>query len=468
MPSPIEGNMPEILPVKETVQALMERERLQLKRLENDKKDIDVQISVFGQIRSLFETLKEKLNKITDAFNTTAFFATSSDGDIVSASATNDILMAQSHEISVTQLAQAQRYQAQNAFSSKNAGLGINETLTFTSSMGSFNVSVASGDTLENIRDHINAAEKGVQASIISGSDGSGNPQYFLTLTASETGTANAFTISGDTGNYFNMLQKDAALDAKFTFDGINVIRSSNTVSDVLDGLELNIKATGDVTIDLTQKNDDRNKAIETAVNEMLDAYNKVVTYLDLANISAKDSSAYNIIKSSLGKFSHADFGQSGMILSEIGIVDDKYKTLPDPEKPGFSYITSGTMKIGSIGGDGSDTTRWKNALNDNFDKVEDFFTNDSSGFIAMMKSDIDSTILKSDSSSILYNAESTAKGQLSYYQKEIYSEESRLKIVEDSLTAKYTNLNVTLAKFENIDKYLEKQLSSLDGMFKK
>ena len=105
-------------------------------------------------------------------------------------------------------------------------------------------------DTLTNIATNLNSIS-GVNASILNKGDGT----YSL-IVRTETGVNNAIrmTVSEDasdvglsvfdTSSDNSSYQKTAATDASLIIDGVTVNRSSNTITDLFDGYELNLTAT--------------------------------------------------------------------------------------------------------------------------------------------------------------------------------------------------------------------------------
>lgn len=166
------------------------------------------------------------------------------------------------------------------AFASNGSGI---KTVTIDST----------NNSLQGIRDAINAANIGVTAAIIN--DGSGTP-YRLTLTSNNMGVSNSMkltvagdaTISGlltnDVTGVQNMSQSTTAQNAVFNVNGVANTKTSNTVTDVIQGVTLNLikPATG---MTLTVARD--TAAMTTAITGFVKAYN------DLTKTLA-DSTAYN------------------------------------------------------------------------------------------------------------------------------------------------------------------------------
>ena len=215
-------------------------------RLARIERQITAQVSAVGTLRSAFSALRTAVNALgakstTDArsvslANTTQFTATAGIG-----AATGRF------SVEVQSLAAAQKLRsAPLPATSTTVGTG---TLTFSAGGRSFDVTVdADGQTLEGLRDAINAAAGGkmVQASIVTGDDGA-----HLVLTALDSGTAHAVSVSASGGDgglerfttQGAMSEITPAADAVLVVDGIARTSSSNTVTDLLPGVTFNLKA---------------------------------------------------------------------------------------------------------------------------------------------------------------------------------------------------------------------------------
>src|SRR5690606_5249993 len=147
--------------------------------------------------------------------------------------------------------------------------------------------------TLAGVRDAINAADAGVTATIIN--DGVG---YRLVLAAKDTGLANAMriSVSDDGGSGLAALAYDASGDgpsnltetvqarnAELTIDGIAISKASNTISDAIYGVTLNLLDQAEKTISVSITRD--NSGTKTAVDNFVKAYNDL--YGMLSNMSA-------------------------------------------------------------------------------------------------------------------------------------------------------------------------------------
>ncbi|SFN41812.1 flagellar filament capping protein FliD [Mycetocola miduiensis] len=120
-------------------------------------------------------------------------------------------------------------------------------TLTLTNTDGVDTVITAASTSLDDMVKAVNAANAGVTATkVASGKDAvTGEPQYRLQFSASETGAANAFTLSGTSAA---MSTISSAQDAEVTLwkgtPAEQVVTSStNTFTDILSGVSITAKA---------------------------------------------------------------------------------------------------------------------------------------------------------------------------------------------------------------------------------
>ena len=155
----------------------------------------------------------------------------------------------------------------------------------------------SSNNTLEGIRDAINAADTGYTATIIN--DGSGTP-YRLSLTSNDTGVSSSLklTVSGDAAidsllGYDptatqNLSQTQAAQNAQFTVDSVAITSTSNIVTDAIQGVTLTLlKASPDPnpeTATVTVQRD--TSALTAQLGSLVNAYNNVNKAL--SNATAK------------------------------------------------------------------------------------------------------------------------------------------------------------------------------------
>lgn len=177
----------------------------------------------------------------------------------------------------------------------------INGTsITFTSSTANANVtdlgisaasmqlSLAAGkDTPQDIVAAINASGTSVKAQLVNTGDGSANP-YQIVLTGA-TGASNSFAISANygTGNGNPGISfpagpaNQAAEDAQIKVNGISYTRSTNSITDAVEGLTFDLKTTTSSAAAVTLTRDtapikEKIKALVTAYTDAKDILSEV------------------------------------------------------------------------------------------------------------------------------------------------------------------------------------------------
>ena len=254
------------LDIESMITQLMALERRPLERLQRHKSDVQLHISANGQLKSAIARFQAAARALGDRDALGGVQASSSDTGVISLSASADAAL-QSHDVQVLELATRHRL-ASAAYADENAIVGSG---TLDISIGADTLSVVldeGSNSLAQLRDAINAApdNPGVSASIISVDAGS-----MLMLTAQHSGAANAITVTPDMALAgFATSEVVAARDARFTVDGFDVTRGSNTVSDVIAGVTLTLLGTGAASVDLRGDG----ALLSEAVTEFVASYN--------------------------------------------------------------------------------------------------------------------------------------------------------------------------------------------------
>lgn len=276
--------------VNSLVSQLLAIESRPLDRLNQTKSDYNAKLSAFGKIASDLSAFQSAVSALKDASGFKIFKATPDNTDYLTASADSSA-SAGNHDITVGTLAKAQKLFTDSADNGRFADIDTTTvgtgTLTFTAGTNSFNVTIdSSNNTLNGIVEAINSNVDnfGVSASIVN--DGTG---YLLQLSPNESGTTHALTITttdtGDSNNTDNsglsrlstaqLNETQAASNATLTVDGLTgITKQTNTITDVIQGVTLNLKTPGVTT---TLAVDVDTDAIASKVQDFANAYNKLV-----------------------------------------------------------------------------------------------------------------------------------------------------------------------------------------------
>ena len=260
--------------VKSLAQSLVDAEKTPRKeRIDAKIAQTEAKITGYSAIKYALSELKTAFGKLNDAsdFSSIKPSNTQTSAFGVTASTT---AQAGSYSIEVLQTAQAQRTASSN-FADRATALNGGSAFNLNLSLGGVSqdpIAVTTA-TPAGMVSAINSADLGVTAQLIN--TGSG---YNVVLTG-ETGATQSFTMSSDDGSgnavagvsFTTSLQ--TAADASFKVNGLTVTRSSNSITDVIDGVTLDLysNTTGAARLDLnrdTTSIKDNLKGLVTAYND--------------------------------------------------------------------------------------------------------------------------------------------------------------------------------------------------------
>ncbi len=335
------------LDVQSIVDQLISVESEPVTRMQTQTDTLQKKVSAFQGINTKLASFLDSVNSVLFADETVPYYTpgafadrlshsvfarrsvTSSDENVITAESLKGTASG-SFEITVNGLARAESKASSNFADTDTTQTGTG-TLVFTvGSEDPVTINIdSSNNTLQGIRDAINAAKAGITAAIIN--DGSANP-YRLVITSDKTGVANAYTVQDNLsgGQALNLTQNVAAANAEFEVNGIAVSKSSNTVTDVIDGVSFTLhdKTTAPVTLAVDNDAD----GIVAALQQLVSAYNDVNSVIDAqskynentktAGILSGDSTLRNIknkIQDLLRQSVANDF-TSYSVLSQVGL----------------------------------------------------------------------------------------------------------------------------------------------------
>ncbi|NNF67779.1 MAG: flagellar filament capping protein FliD, partial [Gammaproteobacteria bacterium] len=241
------------------------------------------ELSGLGTFRAALDSFRSALEPLKNLQEFSSRSASSSDEEVFTVTADNDVPPGR-YDLEVISLANAQKLSS-TAFADADTFIGTG-TLDITIGSRSMSVDIDLEDegdgTLRDIRDTINSADNnpGIVAGIVNADDGA-----YLVLTGTKTGAENTITVTASGGDgglsafdydppgTSNMTELQAASDAEILIDTFTHFSSTNVVSDVIEGLTLNLESaepgsTATLTIELDKDN------AKNLVEDFVSAYN--------------------------------------------------------------------------------------------------------------------------------------------------------------------------------------------------
>ena len=301
------------LDVNSIVAQLMKAEQQPLTALATKEAKFQAQLTAYGSLKGALSSFQNTVAALATPAKFSAVTASLADTTVASATASSTAA-AGSYSVKVDTLAQAHKLKSTTfATTSTTVGSGTltisfgtyaADTFTLNPDKASKTITISAGQSsLAGVRDAINAANAGVSASIVN--DGTGNR---LVISSKDTGVTNALritvadddltntntsglsqlmydarTISGT----MNLAETVVAQNATLTIDGIAISKASNTITDAIQGVTLNLlKVNTPSTTTLTVARD--TAAVQTAVQSFVKAYNDLnKTITDLSKYDA-------------------------------------------------------------------------------------------------------------------------------------------------------------------------------------
>lgn len=460
------------LDVNSIVSQLLALERKPIDLLAATKSKLDAQLSSYGKLQSSLGAVRDAARALTDAKAWTPTTVNSADAAAVSAVSSGSTPPG-SYAVQVTRLASAQSLTSK-VFPAPTAVVGTG-TLTielgqwftdppdFTPTAGASAVSITIGpgeDTLEKVRDKINAAGAGVTASIVNDASGAR-----LALRSSETGELNGFRITaadddgngGDAaglsalaydplGGTSSMTQAQAASNAQLTINNIPISSASNTLTDVLDGLTVRIARVTTGPVDLAVTRD--SETIKKSITAFADAYNNLVKLM-------REQTSYDEASKKAGTL-QGDRGAVGLLnrlRTMIGANSDASATFRRLSDIGLEPQRDGTLKV--------DTARLDSAVG-RLDELKAFFARDdvgtaNDGFATTLRQFADLTLA---SDGVLTTRQEGLRERIDQIQDRTEQLEDRLALTEKRLRAQYTRLDSNMASLGALQSYVAQQVT--------
>ncbi|CAM6283392.1 MULTISPECIES: flagellar filament capping protein FliD [Escherichia] len=456
------------LPLDTLLTNLTTAEKKRLTPISQQQSSNTARLTAFGTLKSSLEKFQTANTALNDAalFKSTTAVSSSTDLTV----STTAGAAAGIYKISVSQLAQAQSIRTTTPVTDSKAiqGNSNSERTLVIKQDGKdkpLEIKLTSEQTsLEGLRDAINNADGGVSASIVKVKDN----DYQLVLTSSETGLENQMSVSvqGDdklnqfisfnnpdvTGN--NVEQIVEAQDAKLSVNGINIERSSNTITDAPQGITLNLtKVVDDVTITVNKSDEKSTSAIKAwveAYNSLVDTIGSLTKYTavdpgaekqDTSNGALLGDSTVRTIQTGIrGQFSASANSGNFQTLSQIGITQDG---------------TTGKLKI--------DDDKLKKALSEHSVDVQQLLVGDGKETgITTKIAGLVKGYLADDG--IIDSAQDSINSTLKKLTKQYLSVSASIDDTIARYQAQFTQLDTMMSKLNNTSTYLTQQFEAMSS----
>jgi len=443
--------------------------------LNSREENVDAEISGIGKLKSKLEDFQKTLDTLRSDANLKGRepnINNPSEGvEPFTAEASNSALEGD-YNIAVSQLASGSRIETADAinggFDSSTDTLLSTGTASLTfkinATSNSFSINLSAGDSLEDLRNAINASNGnfGVTASIIDTGTAVGGAK--LVLTSDIPGAGNDLVIVNDndvaeldlvsttnsTEAAAYLTPVTSAQNAQANIDGIDVESETNKFENVIENVSFKASELSELNADgITFKTSKLSigfdkESVEETIRDFVKNFNSLQAEIKL-----------------LTKYGESDLEDDGSLAGDslvrgvqTGINNILFSSVDSSSlgglfQVGIEFNDNNELEISSTDriGLGSGDERLKEALDDNFDQIATLFTDESQGIAVRLYDYVEEY---TSSSGLLKSRVDNAKDQREQIFDERLSLELRLAKTEEILRAKYLNLDQTVSRLNS------------------
>lgn len=432
--------------VRGIIDKLMSLERQPLVKLGTRVVELKAQVSAYGALKSAVSSFRDAIDKIADVEKFKVFKATSSDESVATVTAGGGAARGV-YNMEVLRIAENHRLAAATAYANTDTVIGSpGEMMSISVGAAAFEIEIG-GKSLAAIRDAINgaASNTGVTASILKDDEG-----YRLSLSANDTGSARALSVSYTAADPFALMTLNADrdgsgaftpadLDAAIALEGqFAITSSSNTLNETVQGVAIALKKPGTLRIGVERDT----ASVDQSAQSFVKAYNDLIGTMAKMHGDAlkSDGAALGAIESQLRN-----------ILSQESVVDGPYR---NAFELGFSTQKSGQLTL--------DSRIFRSAMDKDYDGLANFFADGVQGLASRLRAFADSLL---ETGALLDGRTQGLNTQIRQEEAKKAALEQRLTLVEARYTATYTALDGVIARMTATNNLLTQQLAGLRNL---
>ena len=443
------------LNVSQIVTALMDTEKGPLNLINKSISTDNAQISAYGTVTSQISTFQSSIAGLITSSTIKATTASSSSTSVLSVS--NDgTALSGDYKITDVILASPQVLTSNivnTAYTSISSSIGSKGSITITGA--TTNTITPTTYTVAGMVDAINSANiSGISATIINLGTSSVPDYQIRILNTSDTTATIALSTTDSAADFTGLsFNSTAAVTGSLKINDTTVTRSSNTITDLIPGLTINLVGTGDSTITVAQDS--------SALSSKIAAF---VTAFNTLDESLKDISSYDTTTNT-GAALYGDSTISSLrrdirsiITSVLGVDSTSYNRL---SQVGISFESDGTLSL--------DSTTLDTAISANFNKVANLFsgTGDStdSSTLQGFAYQLDTLLTTATGiDGLITDKESSLESEVIRLQARAVQEQLRLDDLQEMYERQYTALDVTVASLNSMASYLTSQFDAMSN----
>lgn len=445
------------------IEQLMAIERRPLVLMQQRKNTLQQQRDAWRDINTRLNNLRDRMADLSRVSLFEQRAVSSSESDVATAAANRDAAEG-TYRIRVIQLAQAHRVAGAriedadgNALPKQPLGYTGTARLRVGDDGKWVDIAITGEDSLESIAAKINEAEVPASARVIDGR---------LVIEADETGSKKTLQfesvdvkngagvdvdlwktlgILDEAGNVARTLQ--AAQDAVFEVEGLEITRSSNEIKDLIEGVTLRLAGEGETVLEIRRDED----AVLDAVKRFVEQYNSTMGFM-------RERMGEGGLLQGDSLLTRIQFQLRSDTMAAVGGPDMKYNQLA---AIGISIDRDGHMSL--------DETRLREALAESPADVARLFTASTSdgdefdGVAARLEDRFQQWLASGDG--LLAARQKMFGDRMRAIEDSMERFEMRLEIRERNLRRQFIALEEALASLQTQSMWLAGQVQQLNAM---
>lgn len=297
----------------------------------------------------------------------------------------------------------------------------------------------STNNTLDGLANAINGKGLGVQASVITDANGAR-----LALVSTTSGAAGDLTVTGNTTG-LGFTKAVTGANASLTVDGIPISSSTNTVTNVINGVTLSLTSPTTAPVSVTLSPDTTQAG--NAIVAFASAYNTAIGDINAQFAVAGDGSGGGPLEAD-GSLREAQ----ALLLGAI--------TYSGPGNNGVVNLASIGVNLNDDGKISIDSATLQNALSGNSSAVQSFLQGTTTGFSNNLN-----TVLNNinDPSAGILGLDVNGLSQTSQALTQQLSDlQAAFSIKQQNLTQVYSQVNTTLQELPLLQSQITQQLAGI------
>ncbi|MFG0531799.1 flagellar filament capping protein FliD [Pseudomonas sp. yb_2] len=387
-------------------------------------------LSAIGTVKSALDTYRSAIAKLNTATSFNGLSATSSDKAVANITIADGVSTG-TYSLEVTQLATASKISTK-VYSGASAVInssGQAQTLTIGQGDTTYSVNIADGATLQQTRDSINSQlqSKGVTANIVTDASGSR-----LVFSSTKMGAGTELTLGGGSDLAVDTKTIAVPQNAKYKLDGLELESASNSVTDAVSGVNIELVKEGKVSLSVSNNTD----TLKTSVQSFITAYNALMTSINsVTKVTAGADGSSTTGAALTGDATMRSMVNS--IRSELtrSVGEGGLKTL---SQLGINTVQkTGLLELNE--------TKWNDAVKTHAADISDLFTG-KEGLLTRMTS---ATEGYAKTGGILASRQTSLTAQLKELESSQEALDRRIESLTETLTKKYNAMDTLVAQLK-------------------